>query len=162
MDHNTVGAGFGGYTVGLSKQISGNFLGTGTRYITEGMNLFKLNLEGAEKDWGAILENGRLTRHRAYRRRNFYLPNVRLFSLLISATRDGATLAQIEDAVFAKAAESKMDPNTAARLLGNAYEALEAMTADAWLTASRDPRLPGITVPADNLGIVVLRGAVSR
>ena len=162
VDHNTVGGGFGGYTIGLAKQISGNFLGTGARYLSEGMNYFKLNLDGAEKDWGAILANGRLSRHRAYRRGNRYLPNTRLFGLIIERTREGGTLDQIRAAVTAKATESRMSPITSERFMENAYEALEVMIADGWLDATFDPRHAGLKPPAEDLSIVGPRKARGR
>jgi flavin-dependent dehydrogenase len=150
VDPNTVGVGYGGYSLRLAKQISGTFLGTGPRYLAGGMNFFRLNLEGAEKDWGAWLENGRLSRHRAYRRGNRLLPNVRLFSLLIAVTGEGATSSQIREALLGKAREANMPPELIPKFVNEAFDAIEAMVGDGWLIASRVESLPELEFPADD------------
>jgi hypothetical protein len=160
VDHNTVGSGFGGYSLRLAKQISANFLGTEARYLAGGMNVFHLNLEGAEKDWGAWLEDGRMTRHRAYRRGNRMLPSIRMFSLLISVTREGATATQIWSALMDKATSSRMDGPTLTQFVHDAFDAIEAMISDGWLTASRDESQPALEAPVDDHSIVAPRVGV--
>ena len=157
VDPNTVGSGYGGYTLRLAKQISGNLLGTGSRYLAGGMNLFKLDLSGAEKDWGVSMAQGKLSRHRAYRRGKHMLPNVRLFSLIITATRDGCTAQDIFDVLAAKVNEGSIERAMVPRFFSDAFDAVEAMIADGWLIASRDDSQPGLDAPADDPRIVGLR-----
>lgn len=154
VDHNTVGSGHGGYTLRLAKQISGNFLGTGSKYLAGGKNYFKLNLEGADKDWGAWLENGRLTRHRTYRRGNRHLPNVRLFSVLIQATKNGATSDELWNVLSAKTQELNLPSHLARQFIEDAYDGIESMIADGWLIATEDAKSPGLPEPPDNLAIL--------
>ncbi len=150
VDHNVVGTGFGGYTLRLAKQISGSFLGTGSRYVAGGMNVFQLDLEGAEKDWGARLENGRITRHRAYRRGDHLLPNAGTYGLIIRATKDGATADQLFGALMEQVRISGADQALAMQFLGDAFDAIEAMISDGWLRASRDESKPSLEAPTDD------------
>jgi flavin-dependent dehydrogenase len=159
VDHNTVGAGFGGYSLRLAKQISGSFLGTGPRYLAGGKNHFQLNLEGAEKDWGAGLANGRLTRHRAFRRGTKILPSVRLFRLIMEVTREGASASDIWTALMEKARSSRMDPQTTSRLVNDAFDVIEAMIADGWLTATEIAGQPALEAPPEDFRIVGPRTA---
>ncbi len=154
VDHNVVGAGYGGYTLRLAKQISGNFLGTGARYLADGMNVFHLDIEGAVKDWGARLENGRILRHRAYRRGNRLLPDLGLYSLIIRATRNGATGQELFDALMGRIHEGQASQDIAAQFVNDAFDAVEAMISDGWLKASRDENLPSLGAPPDDLRIV--------
>ncbi len=154
VDHNVVGAGYGGYTLRLAKQISGNFLGTGSRYLAGGKNVFKLDLEGVEKDWGARLERGRISRHRAYRRGTRLLPDMGLYGLLIRVTRGGATAQTIFDALSEKIRESRMTQDVASQFVNDAFDAVEAMVSDGWLIATLDPSQPSLESPPDDLSIV--------
>ncbi|CAN5720907.1 hypothetical protein BH11ARM2_BH11ARM2_27480 [soil metagenome] len=154
IDANTVGAGLGGYSLRLAKQIAGNFLGTGSRYLAGGKNVFQLDLEGSEKDWGARLEKGRILRHRAYRRDNRLLPDLGLYGLIIKAARNGATAQTLFDAMMAVIRENRMPSETASQFVNDAFDAVESMIADGWLIASRDEGQLSLESPTDDLSIV--------
>ncbi len=154
VDHNTVGAGYGGYTLRLAKQISGNFLGTGSRYLAGGKNVFRLDLADAEKDWGARLDRGRINRHRAYRRGDRLLPNLGLYALVMEVTRSGSSAAKIWSALTQKIQTARMDAATASQLVNDAFDVIEAMVADGWLLASHDETQPALSSPEDDPRIV--------
>jgi flavin-dependent dehydrogenase len=154
VDHNVVGAGYGGYTLRLAKQISGNFLGTGPRYVAGGKNVFYLNMDGVQKDWGARLHQGRILRHRAYRRGERLLPDLGLYSLIIRVTRHGGTAQNLFDTLMEKIREGKLSQAEASQFVNDAFDAVEAMIADGWLVASRDESQPSLESPPDDLSIV--------
>jgi flavin-dependent dehydrogenase len=161
VDHDTVGTGFGGYSLAAVKQISGNFLGERPRYAIDGMNVFELHLEGAEKSWGAILDQGRISRHRAFRRGGKYLPNTGLYGLLISQMRPRTTGSQLFEALFQVVRRGQMPRNQAQRMLLDAFNALESMVNDGWVTAERDPSLPAFQLPEED-DSVIRRTAMAR
>lgn len=154
VDHNVVGAGHGGYSLRLSRQIAGNFLGTDPKYFAGGMNLFKLDLEGATLDWGAQLGNGRILRHKSYRRGDRFLPDVGLYGFIIAYARNGTTAEKLWAGLKQKIDESRMPKDMAERFISDAFDAVDAMIADGWLIASRDDNRPGLESPAANMGIV--------
>ena len=154
VDHNVVGAGHGGYSLRLTKQISGNFLGTGPRYLAGGKNLFRLDLEGAERDWGARLEGGRIFRHRAYRRGDRLLPDVGLYGLIVRETREGGTAESLLGALVAKVAAGEVAREDLSAFVNDGFDAIEAMVADGWLAATRDDSLPSLESPRDDPSIV--------
>jgi len=154
VDHNVVGAGYGGYSLRLAKQISGTFLGTGARYMAGGKNVFHLNLDGVEKDWGARLEKGRIERHRAYRRGNRLLPDSGVYGLIIDVTRNGASAESLFQALVGKIQEWRLPQDIASQFVNDAFDAVEAMISDGWLTATRDESQPCLESPPDDLRIV--------
>jgi flavin-dependent dehydrogenase len=151
VDADVVGAGLGGYSLRAVKDISGNFLQSGARYEAAGKNVFELDMEGAEKAWGAKLENGRITRHRCYRRNGRIIPNTGLYGLLIKATNPRATGQEIWTRLAAVAAEARMSPGELQHFLNDAFDAIEAMITDGWIRAFYDPSLPTLQAP-DALG----------
>jgi flavin-dependent dehydrogenase len=157
VDHNVVGAGYGGYSLRLAKQISGNFLGTGSRYVAGGKNVFHLDLKDAQKDWGARLEDGRIQRHRAFRRGNRLLPDSGIYGLIIAVTRSGATAESLFEALTAKIQEWKLPRDVASQFVNDAFDAVEAMISDGWLIATRDESKPALESPQDDSRIVGAR-----
>ncbi len=151
VDHNIVGSGHGGYSLRLAKQIAGSFLGTGSRYLAEGKNVFHLDVEGAEKIWGARLESGRILRHRAYRRDGRYLPNLNVYALIAKLAKNGGTAQSIFDALMAEINTHRPPPDVANQFIADAFDAIEAMIADGWLKASYDPSQPALEAPAEDL-----------
>jgi hypothetical protein len=148
-----VGAGYGGYSLRLAKQISGNFIGTGARYVAGGKNRFTLNLEGAQKDWGARLDEGRIIRHRAYRRGNRLLPDVGLYGLILRHTREGGTAESLFNAMMEKVALGQVAPHDLSAFVNDGFDAIEAMIADGWLIATYDETQPTLQSPTDDLSI---------
>ncbi len=154
VDHNTVGAGYGGYSLRLTKQISGNFLGTESRYLAGGKNVFLLDLVGATRDWGARLEKGRMSRHRAYRRGNRLLPDVGIYGLIIRHTREGGSAKSIFEALMTKVSTGEVAKQDLSEFVNDSFDAIEAMISDGWLSATYDASLPSLVSPADDLSIV--------
>ena len=150
VDANAVGAGHGGYTLRLTRQIAGTFLGTRTRYEAEGKNVFQLDLDGAVPTWGARLENGRILRHRVYRRGDRLLPRANLYGLIMRATKEPCSLRSLVGAFMAHARECALAPEQIEQFLNDAFDALEAMVADGWLRAGHDPDQPGLETPDDD------------
>ncbi|HSI71858.1 MAG TPA: NAD(P)/FAD-dependent oxidoreductase, partial [Fimbriimonas sp.] len=88
IDADHVGTGFGGYSMSATKRITSSFVGGSLHYEMTGLTHFRLNLEGAEKTWGADHSKGRISRHRVYVRDGRRLPNAGLCGWLIPILKD--------------------------------------------------------------------------
>ena len=147
IDADLVGTTFGGYSINAAKAVSGRFLGTPAYYAIAGNNTFRINLDGADRQWGARLSGGRIYRHRTYHRGGRSIPNIGVYATLIAQTR----VATGWDRIFAALAESARGQGLSRdgfdALTASATEALEAMICDGWIEASYDPAFPPFTVP---------------
>ena len=150
VSHEMVGASFGGYSLRAAKKISGNFLGTEPRFKIAGQNVFELNLDGAEKRWGATLENGRIGRHRAYYRNGRYLPKAAHYGVILNCLKPKASAIEIWNSFNQMGAQHKMTPDELQRFFDDGFDALESMVADGWVRASFDPSERPLAAPAIN------------
>ncbi len=138
----SIGAGLAGFGLRAVKGLAGQFAGEIPSYIIDGQNVFRLNLEGAEREWGATLEGGRITRHRRYARGDKRLPNVSLYGLLISILKKTDRYQDLLDALTLYGRANGMHPSEAPRFVLDVHTALEAMVSDGWVDASVDPSQP--------------------
>ncbi|MFZ4507270.1 MAG: NAD(P)/FAD-dependent oxidoreductase [Fimbriimonas sp.] len=149
IDHDAVGTGFGGYSLTAVKQIAGDFIDGQLHFEMEGRNHFVANLEGAEKTFGATLAEGRIARHRCYKRDGKIVPNHGICGWLLAALKTPKTLTEL------------MQPMRQGAVgFGPAelYETLEAMISDGWITSSTVEGIDRvITARVDNSAVITRR-----
>ncbi|MFZ4506273.1 MAG: NAD(P)/FAD-dependent oxidoreductase [Fimbriimonas sp.] len=142
INEDSVNAGIGGYNLAATKGLTEAFTGEKVAFSVSGKNVFRLDLEGAEKGWVAWLSEGRINRARCHQRDGRSLPTIGTYQFLLNVLKQGDTLAWLEAATGQYIQQSKM-PEGAGRAFGaRVIEALEAMVSDGWVHASTDPELP--------------------
>jgi len=144
VDEEAATPGIGGYNLTAVKEISGAFLDVPPAWEINDKNLFDLNLEGAERIWIASLANGRITRHRCYRRGDKLLPNNGYYHMLISILKGGNTFEHMQRTIEANARSANASSEQLQALLSGLLESLEAMVQDGWVKVGRDPAKPGM------------------
>lgn len=129
------GTSVGGYGLVLAKQIISSFIGDTTHYEVVGKTHFKINLEGAEKDWMADMANGRITRRRMYRRNGKILPVVGTMGWLVSVLKTELTYEELDREIQTYLV--KNSPKTAEPTKGRAevVTAIEALISEGWIIA---------------------------
>ena len=146
IEHDSVGASFGGYTVRSTKYLSSKFIGDQPYYLVEGNNRFELDIEGAEKAWGAQLANGRITRHRCLKRGAKMLPNTGIYAWIIQTVKRFHTWPELVRELQQFARSMGVPPESMDMMQADFYEALESMANDGWVRVVPDADAP--TVPA--------------
>jgi hypothetical protein len=135
IDHDNVATEVGGYSIISTKHIAAQFTGEQLAFDVSGKTHFQIDLEGADKRWGAFLAEGRITRHRAFHRAGKYLPNVGLPGWLIVTLKEPKSFEEIAQAAAVYAMQNGMDEEGYARFRRQFLESLEAMAGDGWVKA---------------------------
>jgi flavin-dependent dehydrogenase len=141
VDDQAGGAGVAAYNLVSVHHFAEAFTQGKIKWESAGKSRFVLNLEGAEKTWAAIYENGRITRYRCYVRDRRRLPSTEPYSWIITALKRKPTYESIVDTVEAVALERGFSQEAWQEMMGKAIQALEVMVKDGWVTASEDPHL---------------------
>jgi flavin-dependent dehydrogenase len=147
IEHDSVGASFGGYSVRATKFLSSKFIGDQPYYIIEGANRFYLNLDGAEKAWGAKLADGRISRHRCLRRDGKLLPNTGIYAWIIQTLKDVHSWPDLVAELKGFSAGFALGGEALETVKADLYEALESMANDGWVTVVADPEAPLAPAP---------------
>jgi flavin-dependent dehydrogenase len=135
IDQGEFGTGYGGYSMVAVKRVASDFLGDDPHFEMEGKSHFRLNLEGAEKVWGAVLQQGKITRHRSYKRNGKVLPNSGMFAWLISTLKETKTFDDLgQESAHYMLANGK-PPSEAPMFRRQFFDHLEAMISDGWVDA---------------------------
>ncbi|MDR3692929.1 MAG: NAD(P)/FAD-dependent oxidoreductase [Fimbriimonas sp.] len=117
-----------------TKELISSFTGQQAFYAIEGKTHFKLNLDGAEKDWVAQLSNGRMTRYRSYTKGKHTLPVVNTMGWTVRLLKDEMTYAEIRDAAKAHAI-GKMTTEEYRFFWSQVVKSLEALVSYGWAEA---------------------------
>jgi len=129
------GTSVGGYGLLLAKQIISSFTGDKTYYEIVGKTHFKLNLEDAEKDWMADMNEGRITRRRMYRRNGKILPIVGTMAWLASILKTELSYDEL-DREIQTYLRQKSAPGADINKGGPEIVAcLEALVSEGWILA---------------------------
>jgi flavin-dependent dehydrogenase len=118
-----------------TKELISSFSGQGVYYEIEGKSHFKLDLEGAEKDWVADLSEGKITRYRSYRRGHKALPMVKSMGWIARYIMEERTFIQIRDAVKADAAAHSISQEEYRFFYSQVIKCLEALVSYGWAKA---------------------------
>jgi flavin-dependent dehydrogenase len=154
IDHDHGGTGFSGFSVLATKEIAAAFTEDRPHFEIEGKTHFALNLEGAQKAWGANHFNGRIERHRAYRRADKSLPYSGIYRVFIDAMKTGERtfeeLCQI--GVHWLVSQGMTDTTDMTRGWAQFMDVLESLAADGWVRARQVEGFAGTTIhlPEEN------------
>lgn len=154
VDADELGAGLGGFNVGAVRALADKFVDLPETSVLAGTNTYRLNLEGAEKGWGARLEGGRINRHRTYCRNGKSLPNAGTFRTVIAATKELINFDSLLDTLRIQAENNGMSQRQLDELVQQAFVALEGMVEDGWVEASCDPSIEPLVVPTDRAALI--------
>ena len=129
------------FRVGSLKFIEQLFSGSPVDWAINRNNVFKLDLEGAERDRFAMLVDGRIKPIECYQRDGKVLPLANVYSFVFAALRkesDGVKLVDLTVSLILSQRRG-FDPHVAR---GFVMEALEAMIAEGWVAASVNEQRP--------------------
>jgi len=135
IDHGEFGTGYGGYSIVAVKRVASDFLGDEPHFEIEGKTHFKLNLEGSERVWGALLQQGTITRHRSYKRGVKMLPNSGMFAWFISILKETKTYDDLGVESARYMAMKNMPESDLPAFRRLFLDHLEAMISDNWVDA---------------------------
>ena len=137
------GAGIAGFTLAGTKWLVDAFEESSPEWKISKNNVFTLNLEGATKVDIALFHEGSIEPISGLSRNKKLLPARGVYRFLVQAltrsNRLDALMAQIEGDWCAR-------PETGGNGMRTAFEALEAMVNDGWVTASRTLELPTLSL----------------
>ena len=108
-------------------------------------NVFNLNLDGAEKEYIAHYDAGKVTPVRTYQRGKVLLPLQGLYQLLHDVLQRYSDLQEISDVLW-RVAESGTFGDNPYTVFANSIEVLEAMVTDGWIVASRNEDRPFLSI----------------
>lgn len=147
IEHESVGASFGGYSVRATKFLSSKFIGETPYYMIEGQNRFELDIEGAEKAWGAQFANGRITRHRCLKRGAKLLPNSGIYAWILQSLKINKVWPDLVHNLLQFAQSMRVTGAALENMVSDFYEALESMANDGWVRVIPDPSAPAVPSP---------------
>ncbi len=127
------------WDVGSMKVLAQRFMGTTATWQIGQNNLFDLDLEGAERDFVPILEDGRIHKVRCYTRSGKSLPNFANFRAVIFTLRTERYIEDIIAGLMAYYKKMGLEPRQYSTI---ALQTLEAMVTEGWVKASVDPERP--------------------
>ncbi|RYG19152.1 NAD(P)/FAD-dependent oxidoreductase, partial [bacterium] len=144
IDHDSTGTDVAGYALYAAKNITKQFLDEEkVEYQIFGKTHFKLDIEGAEKTWGASAGQGRIVRHRCYRRDGCALPAVGICGWLVQMLKTERTAKEIIDAANIYRASLGLSSDLAIKFPRMMIETLEGMALDGWVKTRIDPNEEG-------------------
>ena len=150
---DTAAAGLGQYTLSSVRQLNQFFTGTPATWEIGKNNVFKLDLEGAEKMQLPFMSGGRITPVDAYKRGDHILARQGFYSLVMDVLMVEHR-AQYVNALLAQGAERVLGtlPGTGHLF---ALETLEVMIHEGWVKASHSPSMPlmEFTTPEESRAI---------
>ncbi len=143
IDHDSSGADIAGYALYAVKGIAADFTEGEVEYKIFGKTHFKLNLSDCEKTWGANAYDGKIDRHRCYRRNGKSLPMLGHCAWVVRLLKEETTATQIIDAANTYRASAQMTRDAALQFPRQLVELLEAMVLDGWIEARTEPDQAG-------------------
>jgi len=122
-----------------TKELISSFTGDEPYHEIEGKTHFKLDAEGAEKDWVAELFEGRITRHRAYRRGGKILPLVKSLGWVARFLLEERSFRELKEAVKGQAAANSMSQAQYHFFWSQCIKSLETLVSYGWAQARIEP-----------------------
>ena len=131
----------GTFRVGAIKFLGQLFKGEQAPWTITEKNVFKLTLEGASKEQFAFYNEGRISSITCYRRENRVLPLANVYSFVFAALKDESDgVRLVRHCVSLITTQRRGFDPAVARVF--VLEALEALVAEGWVTASLNPDRP--------------------
>ncbi len=132
---------FGSFDVASAKGVIEQLSGGKTTFCIDTNNVFRLDLDGAEKCEIGHSVKGRISKVAAFKRGSNRLPRAGLYEAVIQSlvrTNDIVPMFQILEAYRAQ----RLPSLDRANFLSNAVQAMDAMVSEGWIKASFDPTKP--------------------
>jgi flavin-dependent dehydrogenase len=130
----------GGYRMSAVKDFAGRFGGTKVGWVVDTDNLFKLDVEGAEKGFCGVYESGRVLKIPCFTRGGKTLPNHRFYGIVFRSLLAEQEIQLLAERFMFEAAKLKIPANALTSNL--CRETLEALVAEGWVKSSYDPTFP--------------------
>jgi flavin-dependent dehydrogenase len=143
IDHSGF-TGVGGYSLAAAKQISANFAGEVPHHEIVGKSHFVLDLDGAEKGWLAVLENGRINRRRSYRRNGKVISSADFMGWLLRFLKEERSYDELTLGAEAHLIEQGVLPAQIPAYSRKFFDNLEAAVSDGWVIARSMPGAPAV------------------
>jgi len=125
-----------------AKALISSFTGQEAYYEIEGKTHFRLDIEGAEKDWVADLSNGRITRYRAYRKGQRTLPMVKAMGWIARYIVQERSYSEIKEEASQYAMANSMTKEQYHFFWSQIIKSLEALVSYGWATARVEEGAP--------------------
>jgi hypothetical protein len=129
----------GFYSSQIAKELISSFTGEPAHYEIVGKTHFSMDLDGAEKDWVAILANGTITRYRSYLRDGKTLPLVGPMGWLVRYLRPERSFSELKAAVDNHAVTYSMSKADSRTMWTECEKALETLVTYGWAQARTEP-----------------------
>jgi len=145
---------FGSFDVSTTRQLLNLFnpKSTGrTEYLTNGYNVFKLNLRGAGKTKMGYLKDGRIQLIDCYERAGRQLPLVGFYGIMIRALEQSSDISEIVKALDREIARNLPNLTKAQRSLklSHCIQALDVMIDQYWVLREKNKKRPMLRVSND-------------
>lgn len=141
-------AGIGGLDVAGAKEVAGRFLGAEDAQEAVGwqvndFNVFRPNLEGAERAEYPVYRAGKIVRVPCYKRKQFTMPLMGAYAMWLKVMERTSDITEMcRTAVAFYQRERGMSPARANFELQQAIQALEVMVLEGWVIGEKDPSRP--------------------
>lgn len=147
-------AGIGGYSLSAMNQVTQRFLDEDLRWHASDRNVFKLDLQGAERTRIATYNAGRVIAVDCLTRDGKRLPMVGFYAVLVECLRRAS---DIETVVGMLGQMVQKQFHTAERqaMLLHAMQVLEVMVAEGWVKATLDPTRPRLNMSSPRVGELI-------
>jgi flavin-dependent dehydrogenase len=129
--------GIGGLDVAGAKQITGMFSDRKVKWQVSEYNVFKLNLDGAERTTLPTFEDGRIKAIDCYVRGERKLPLTGTFGALVEILEQYSDASHILQALTASMSKQFADPGHARVAIHHSIQTLEVMLSDGWVFGQR-------------------------
>jgi len=123
------------YGLGITKEILASFGGTEPYYAIEGRSHFKLNLDGTVMTWVAEMNEGRISRIRAYERGGRFLPVVGTMGWVVRLLREKRSFMEIAAAANRRGVEEAMSAAKFLDFWSVVVKCLEKLVTLGWVEA---------------------------
>ena len=150
IDHNG-DTGIGGHGIGSIKKISASFVGQDPHHEIVGKSHFIANLEGAEKTWTAVMDRGRMTRYRSYKRDGKIVSGSRFMGWLLTYLKTERTYDELATGAAEYLAQTGIPPQNIGSYSREFFDNLEAMISDGWVLARTVPGFEAIPAVSINI-----------
>ena len=143
IDNSTSSTDIAGFALYVTKNITASFCDENVDYKIFGKTHFRLDLEGATKEWAANYYGGRIHRHECYVRNGKSLPLLGVCGFLTHGLAQERTAEQIIGAADLFRTQHDMSQEDRIRLPRLVVETMEALVLDGWVIAETRPGYKG-------------------
>jgi flavin-dependent dehydrogenase len=146
--------GIGGLDLAATKQVLQRFTEGEAVWNTSKINVYRMNLDGAEAQDMPLYHQGTVAKGRRYVRDGKVLPMVGLFAVIAECLRQPADVPRLMD-ILPKVLQDKVKNMAPDVAMHHALQCLEVMTTDGWVTGKFDPLKPKLRLSSPKEGTLM-------